>query len=124
MSVEFNVVCYTYGGRIPVKLFYKKEDPAVVNVTFYNMDESSPEWTLSRSTLQEALNVGQAGMCDVKVNVFADRMEMILSSPEGYALATFDVGEIKEFLEATYDEVPEGSDEYEIPDEIPEDWLV
>lgn len=125
MSVEFNTTCMVLSNEIPVVLHYNGDDPACVFMTFYNTEiDTSPMWTLSRDLISEALTKGTAGECDIVIRATPQKVKFFFSSPEGKARAVFRREVMEEFMTFVYDEVPEGEDTYEIPDEIPEDWLV
>lgn len=125
MSVEVNTTCKVLGNEIPVILHYDEGDPACVFITFYNtVVETSPKWTISRDLISEALTDKKSGQCDVVINTTPEEVRFLFSSPEGKAVAVFARDVIEEFMEFVYDEVPEGEDYYEIPDEFPEEWLV
>lgn len=127
MSVEFNTKCAVGSEEIPVKLYYTEDDPACVYFQFFNVGSknTSPEWVFARDLIKQALEDGLSGDGDVKVETADDTCVMFwFTSPEGTALATFELEIIEEFMEFVYDEVPEGEDHYEIPDGVPEDWLV
>lgn len=128
MSVEFNTTCIVGAKEIPAKLYYSDDDPACVDFTFYNMGQNTsvPTWTFGRDLIKQALDNQneESGQCDVKVIATGDTVSFVLASPEGIGVATFLRPVIDEFIEFVYDEVPEGEDHYEVPDEFPEEWLV
>jgi len=128
MSVEFNTFCAVGDKEIPAKLFYSSDDPAMVSFTFYNVGvkDTSPEWIFARDLVKEALDseTGDSGIGDVRVEVDDECVLFWFKSQEGEALAAFELAIIQEFMDSVYDEVPEGEDHYEIPDEFPEEWLV
>jgi hypothetical protein len=125
MSVEFQTVCAVGSQEIPVTIYYTDEDPACLSFRFFNVgDDSSPEWVFGRDLLKEALDTGNSGEGDVRVEVEDDTVMFWLKSPTGLGLAVFEREIIDEFIEFVYDEIPEGEDNYDVPDEIPEEWLV
>lgn len=128
MSVEFNTFCAVADTEIPVKLFYSSDDPAMLAFTFYNTGarDTSPRWIFARDLIKEAFESesGESGIGDIQVEADEECVLFWLTSSEGTALATFDRKIIDEFIECVYDEVPDGDDHYEIPDEFPEEWLV
>lgn len=126
MSVEFDAFCKVANQEIPVKLYYSSDDPATVFFTFHNVGQrnTSPKWIFARDLVKEALETGDAGEGDVRVEAEQNTVMFWFSSPEGDAMASFERPVIEEFVEFVYDEVPEGEDHYEIPDEFPEEWLV
>lgn len=126
MSVEFQTVCAVGSQEIPVTIYYTDEDPACLSFTFFNIgeNESSPEWLFGRDLLKEALKSGSSGEGDVRVEADSESVLFWLNSSAGLGLAVFEREIIDEFIDFVYDEIPEGEDTYEIPDEIPEEWLV
>lgn len=127
MPIEFNTTCMVVGSKneIPVVMNYSEDDPATVLFTFFNVtDESSPTWIFGRDLLKEALDEGESGKGDVSFHLKNGRVYVNLVSPEGEGVASFEEGVIHEFVDMIYDEVPEGEDGYDVPDEIPEEWLV
>lgn len=125
MSVEFNTTCHVAGNEIPVVLYFNEDDPACVRFQFFNAgDESSPEWEFSRDLLSEVLDEGNAGMGDVQLHLRSGLILFTFHSNTGTAEAVFTEDVINEFVEFIYDEIPEGEESYEIPDGVPEEWLV
>jgi hypothetical protein len=126
MSIEFNTTCAVGHQEIPAVLSYEESDPASVSFAFFNAGEenSSPVWRFGRALLKEALEIGESGQGDIRVEVEDVLVNFWLRSPDGNGLACFDLDTIQEFVEMVYDEVAEGEDQYDIPDQIPDEWLV
>jgi len=128
VSVEFNTFCAVGDKEIPAKLFYSSDDPAVLEFTFYNTGKTttSARWIFARDLIHDAFNseCGESGIGDIRVEADNESVLFWITSNDGDALATFERAVIDEFMECVYDEVPEGEDHYEIPDEFPEEWLV
>lgn len=124
MITMHTVVSVAEGKTVGVEMNYDPEDPAAVLFTFSNEDGTFAEWSFGRDLLLEALEDGESGTCDVMFQVEGKRVKMGLTSPEGSGYVTFAIENLFEFVELIYEEVPEGSDSYEVPEFIPEDWLV
>jgi hypothetical protein len=112
------------GKAVQVELYYDPEDPAAVVFTFENHDGTVAEWTFGRDLLKEALEVGESGTCDVLFTLVGNEVKMGMVSPKAKGHVMFPEEIISEFVELIYEEVPNTEDEYEIPEYVPEEWLV
>jgi Streptomyces sporulation and cell division protein, SsgA len=98
---------------VDVALAYTKEDPYAVQASFVTGDAHNPvEWVFGRDLLADGL-FNEAGDGDVKVRPHrarANRVELELTSPSGYALFVTNATRLAEFLDQTFELVPPGTE--------------
>ncbi|MET7285280.1 SsgA family sporulation/cell division regulator [Streptomyces sp. NPDC005573] len=96
---------------IPAKLHYDRRDPFAVRMTFpapATLEGVEVCWTFSRELLAAGL-LDAEGHGDVRVRPYGyDRTVLEFHAPEGTAIVHVRSGEIRGFLAATRDLVPEG----------------
>lgn len=124
MITVHTVAKVTKDKTVEVEMHYDPEDPAAVVFTFENHDGSTAKWMFGRDLLKEALEVGESGACDVLFRVIGNEVKMGLVSPQAEGYVMFSEEIIGEFVELMYEEVPDNQDEYEVPEYVPEEWLV
>lgn len=124
MITVYTAVKVADGNAVEVAMHFDPEDPAAVEFTFENQDGTTAVWLFARDLLKEALEDGQSGFCDVLFQVIGDDIKMGLISPDGKGYVLFSQEIMSEFVELIYEEVPDGEDEYDVPEYVPEHWLV
>lgn len=98
---------------IPVELYWDEEDPFYVVFTFHNPGGQEVDWDISRDLLIEALMGEVAGEMDVILSVGAGLLCMILTTPDGQAVITFNAREIEDFIEETLQALDLGEEDVE-----------
>ncbi|MGC0316311.1 SsgA family sporulation/cell division regulator [Kitasatospora acidiphila] len=102
---------------LTVVLRYRRNDPLAVRMVFpaeYSLDErSAPQggaevvWVFARQLLACGLEL-PSGLGDVHVRPCRGAHTMVeLRAPEGVALVRFEAGDLRRFLWASYQAVPE-----------------
>lgn len=109
---------------LDVEMHFDPEDPAAVYFTFENEDGSEVQWVFARDLLMEALEDKSSGYGDVSFTAKNPYVTMAFEYISGSGCVIFSYDIMKEFVELIYEEVPFGEDVYEIPEYIPEEWLV
>ena len=94
------------------KLQWDSEDPLTLTLLFHAANGDIP-WVFSRSLVGEAITDGAAGAGDVRIDIKAGRLGLILESPHGSASLAADAAEVVSFLEQTYAVVPHDAEDYE-----------
>lgn len=101
-------------GGIPLKALwrYNTNDPWAVELSIEDQ-ESTVTWSFSRDLLDVGLISGEAmGAGDIRIwSCQHDELHMWLSNPTGQASLTLDSGDAIEFIDTTYEAVPEGEEE-------------
>lgn len=98
-------------------LSYSKDDPYAVSIGFHVGLEEPVEWTFARDLLSQG-TAGAAGEGDVKIWPSVDSRggfqgvvaNIEISSPHGEASFEVPVRDVADFLQRTYDLVPEGKE--------------
>ena len=104
-----------YDGTTPVRArwSYRADQPFTVTAAFQTDRDRWVEWVFSRELLAEGLT-DPAGVGDVRFRPIEERgLRMLvveIESPEGYALMELDHVAVAEFLDATAELVPLGSE--------------
>jgi hypothetical protein len=104
-----------YDGATPVRSrwSYRADQPFTVTAAFQTERDRWVEWVFSRDLLVAGLTE-PAGLGDVRFSPLEERgLHMLvveIESPEGYALLELDHESVAEFLGATEDLVPLGSE--------------
>jgi hypothetical protein len=104
-----------YDGTTPVRSrwSYRADHPYTVVAAFQTERDRWVEWVFSRELLVAGLTES-AGLGDVRFSPLEERgLRMLvveIESPEGYALLEVDHESVAEFLGATEDLVPVGSE--------------
>lgn len=97
---------------MPCTLEYDVRDPFAVSATFRSA-EGTVTWVFGRELLLAGMS-GPSGIGDIRVEPLQRHgravMRMDLTSPSGSAVIESPLHRIKEFLEATLDVMPEGSE--------------
>lgn len=124
MITVHTVVKVAGDKTVKVEMHYDPDDPAAVVFKFENQDGSTANWMFGRDLLKEALEVGESGTCDVLFQVVGDEVKMGLVSPEGKGYVLISEEIFSDFVECIYEEVPDNEDEYDVPEYVPEEWLV
>lgn len=108
-TVPMGIVLEGRAVPLPCTLSYTVFDPFAVTATFASGD-GEVAWTFGRELLALGL-IERAGEGDVTVRPLDDLViEIVLSSPNGSAVVRADIGDIAEFLAATYRLLPQGSE--------------
>jgi hypothetical protein len=98
---------------VNVALAYSSQDPYAVQASFVTGDDQSPvEWVFGRDLLADGL-FNESGDGDVRVRphrAHANRVELELTSPSGYALFVTNATRLAEFLDRTFELVPPGTE--------------
>jgi hypothetical protein len=123
--ITYKVTCVVgLSDDVNVVLSYNPDDPFSVTFSF-EVDDSRGEvdWVFHRDLLMDSLDGGQAGEGDVQF--FADDEEFIMemTSPEGSAMAAFDIDEMRAFVDDIYELVEYGKEDVSVTDEAIENWL-
>ncbi|MEU6064170.1 MULTISPECIES: spore wall synthesis regulator SsgD [Streptomyces] len=96
---------------IPATLRYDRHDPFAVQMTFpapATLEGVEVRWSFARDLLSAGLH-GPEGHGDVRVRPYGyDRTVLEFHAPEGTAVVHVRTGEIRRFLQATNELVPEG----------------
>jgi sporulation and cell division protein SsgA len=96
---------------IPATLRYDRHDPFAVRMTFpapATLEGVEVCWSFARELLSAGLH-GPEGRGDVRVRPYGyDRTVLEFHAPEGTAVVHVRTGEIRRFLQATNELVPEG----------------
>ncbi|MFF4545884.1 SsgA family sporulation/cell division regulator [Streptomyces sp. NPDC001435] len=96
---------------IPATLRYDRHDPFAVRMTFpapATLEGVEVCWSFARQLLSAGLH-GPEGHGDVRVRPYGyDRTVLEFHAPEGTAVVHIRTGEIRRFLQATNELVPEG----------------
>jgi hypothetical protein len=100
---------------LPVTLSYDATDPYAVHAVFRTGQGDGVEWVFARELLAGGV-VGMTGEGDVRVwpadaepgSPAASAVNIALASPDGEALLAAPAGQLIDFVERTYDLVPEG----------------
>lgn len=104
-----------YDGTTPVRSrwSYRADQPFTVTAAFQTDRDRWVEWVFSRELLSQGLT-DSSGVGDVRFRPIEERdLRMIvveIESPEGYALLELDHESVAEFLDATEELVPLGSE--------------
>jgi hypothetical protein len=105
-----------YDGTTPVRSrwSFRADQPFTVTAAFQTDRDRWVEWVFSRELLVEGLDES-AGVGDVRFRPIEERgLQMLIveiESPEGYALLELDHDSVADFLEATEEMVPLGSED-------------
>jgi hypothetical protein len=105
-----------YDGTTPVRSrwSFRADQPFTVTAAFQTDRDRWVEWVFSRELLVEGLDES-AGVGDVRFRPIEERgLRMLIveiESPEGYALLELDHDSVADFLEATEEMVPLGSED-------------
>jgi hypothetical protein len=119
---------------VAVSLSWRPDDPYAIEMVF-TRDPADPDkrgwrstvgWLMSRELLTEGLS-SPAGQGDVRVRPYPGDWEVTvieLHGPTGSALFEFDTADLADFLDDTYDQVPDGAEDLiaDLDDEI--EWLL
>jgi len=110
-SVELQLVTSGAPVRVGADLVYDPADPFAVRVCLRTDGSPAVQWVVSRDLLADGLST-PAGDGDVgvwpSVAGGAPVVCLSLSSPDGQALLFGAHGEVSEFVQRTFDEVPSG----------------
>lgn len=96
-----------------VLLMYWESQPYEVVAGF----AGGKRWKFARELLTDGLCI-HAGRGDVRFVPFAQHVRMVLRSPDGMANVIFRRRDLIEFLDTTYDLVPEHEEHIDIPDNV------
>lgn len=105
-----------YDGTTPVRSrwSYRADQPFTVTAAFQTDRDRWVEWVFSRELLVAGLDEA-AGVGDVRFRPIEERgLHMLvveIESPEGYALLELDHAAVDDFLDATEEMVPLGSED-------------
>ena len=105
-----------YDGTTPVRSrwSYHADHPYTVVAAFQTQRDRWVEWVFSRDLLVEGLTES-AGFGDVRLRPLEERgLNMLvveIESPEGYAMLELDHRAVADFLDATEELVPLGSED-------------
>jgi hypothetical protein len=105
-----------YDGTTPVRSrwSYRADQPFTVTAAFQTDRDRWVEWVFSRELLVAGLT-DSAGVGDVRFRPLEERgLKMLvveIESPEGYALLELDHEAVADFLDATEEMVPLGSED-------------
>ena len=105
-----------YDGTTPVRSrwSYHADEPFTVTAAFQTDRDRWVEWVFSRELLVTGLDES-AGIGDVRFRPIEERglrmLAVEIESPEGYALLELDHEAVAEFLDATEELVPLGSED-------------
>ncbi len=98
---------------VEASLRYLAADPYAVTAVFHADDEASVAWTFGRDLLAQGLDA-PSGEGDVGIWPSTSRgapvICLALSSPSGRALLEASRDDVRTFLAATYDLVPQGTE--------------
>ncbi|WP_020668824.1 SsgA family sporulation/cell division regulator [Amycolatopsis nigrescens] len=114
-AVHQNQFVSMNGSSVPVlsRLSFLAGEPFAVNVAFRTERGRWVEWTFARELLADGL-VEPTGIGDVRLrpDLAADEDILFLEieSPEGYALIEFEREDVAQFVQATLDLVPLGTE--------------
>ncbi|MDH6142014.1 MULTISPECIES: SsgA family sporulation/cell division regulator [Kitasatospora] len=108
-------------GTVPTRFRYEPERPYEVLVTFHLGRPDEVDWVFSRELLRDGLR-GLTGQGDVRLwpahcPCHGATLHLALESPYGSALLEASAPRVRDWLERTYAEVPEGAE----PDASPTD---
>ncbi|GAB2746746.1 SsgA family sporulation/cell division regulator [Kitasatospora kifunensis] len=108
-------------GTVPTRLRYEPTRPYEVLVTFHLGRPDEVDWVFSRELLRDGLT-GLTGQGDVRLwpahcPCHGATLHLALESPYGSALLEASAPRVRDWLEQTYAEVPEGAE----PDCAPTD---
>ena len=107
------VVAGSASVRVLARLRYDVRDPYAVHVSFHSGGDETVQWTFARQLLTDGVTRG-TGDGDVRVwpssSGGRSMVCLSLSSPSGHALFEASLGDIIEFLTASYVAVPTGSE--------------
>ena len=102
---------------LPVTLSYDAADPYAVHAIFRTGQSEGVEWVFARELLARGAQ-GPCGDGDVRVWPAGDRgddaVHIALASPDGEALLAAPAGALVQFVERTYDVVPEGYESWHL----------
>ncbi len=104
-----------YDGTTPVRSrwSYRADQPFTVTASFQTDRDRWVEWVFSRELLTQGLTES-AGVGDVRFRPIEESglhmLAVEIESPEGYALLELDHESVAEFLDATEELVPFGSE--------------
>jgi hypothetical protein len=104
-----------YDGTTPVRSrwSYRADQPFTVTAAFQTDRDRWVEWVFSRELLTQGLT-DSSGVGDVRFRPIEERgLRMLvveIESPEGYALLELDHEAVAEFMDATEELVPLGSE--------------
>ncbi|QUQ66087.1 SsgA family sporulation/cell division regulator [Kutzneria sp. CA-103260] len=100
------------GGAVPVPaaLRYDPSDPYAVTATFHH-GQGEVSWIFARDLLADGL-LAPSGDGDLHINPVAgsDMVLFVLTSPDGAAVMEASAGELADFLDLSYDQVPPGAE--------------
>ncbi|MGF1432452.1 SsgA family sporulation/cell division regulator [Kitasatospora sp. LaBMicrA B282] len=101
-------------GTVPTRFRYEPERPYEVLVTFHLGRPDEVDWVFSRELLRDGLR-GLSGQGDVRLwpahcPCHGATLHLALESPYGSALLEASAPRVREWLDRTYAEVPEGSE--------------
>ena len=105
-----------YDGTTPVRSrwSYRADQPFTVTAAFQTERDRWVEWVFSRELLVAGLT-DSAGVGDVRFRPLEERgltmLVVEIESPEGYALLELDHEAVADFLDATEEMVPLGSED-------------
>lgn len=109
---------------IKVRLHWSASNPLAVHISFKVGSYSTIRWEVARDILLSSLNA-PAGEGDIHAQWVTgiNGLAVELLSPSGYAEVIFDGDDTKDFLKATTDLVPAGSEVVKVPNYIPK-WVL
>ncbi|WP_051966188.1 SsgA family sporulation/cell division regulator [Kitasatospora mediocidica] len=101
-------------GTVPTRFRYEPQRPYEVLVTFHLGRPDEVDWVFSRELLREGLR-GLTGHGDVRLwpahcPCHGATLHLALESPYGSALLEASAPRIRDWLDRTYAEVPEGTE--------------
>jgi hypothetical protein len=99
--MKMNLPALLSGGHGVVCARYETTDPYAIALHFPET-VCAEEWVISRDLLAEALQVGQAGLGDVKVTARGDLVVLGFSTPDGAGTAVFRRDDVAELVACTH----------------------
>lgn len=107
-----------HGTGGTARLGYTAADPWAVVLVVNGRNSGNP-WVFCRGLLEDGM-AGRVGEGDVAVSPGPgpDDLVIELCSPSGYVHLTLLAPSVAAFLAATYDEVPAGSETFDVDDEL------
>jgi hypothetical protein len=100
--------------RMPTtRLIFNEADPFAISLECANPRGGPVRWRVSRALLYLGVDdpaVGSVGQGDVRISVEGTEVRLELCSPAGHIVLWLPVEKVAEFLTATFNEVPLGTE--------------
>lgn len=103
------------GKQVPVSvtLSYDDQDPFAVTMDISPAEHRTIRWAFERDLLKRGRHT-KSGIGDVTVEPEVYQVHVHLSSPDGHGTITMPTLDVREFLDVTYDAVPDGWEAYDL----------